>query len=602
MSLIVAWLIAFVFVALVSAAIVGYGLIAAMLCRHAISSLVLGAGLYTSAILVTGIWGGYSTQVQTLLLGVGLVALWTYRRQLRRFLPQAYPQGRDRWWLILPVVYALTRFFACGLPQQHSDALYYHLAAPQLWVELGRIQLTAEHPSYSQAALWETLYGLPQIWLGTKGVVNHVIVQIYAQWLHFLWGQLGCVAVATALLVRLAPMLRARLGLAIFIAWLCTTQPAFEWLGCLAKNDYILALFVLAAVLEATEKRWLLAGLLVGLAYSTKVLAAWAAIALIVFIPWRKWPVYLVGATIAAAPFLFRNYYWTHNPFFPNLDNVIGPHWISSWWINHNLSFGGDLRFDPSMFGWMSAKMLEKMLPKIMLGFGIIALGSEALRRLRHRSVAGGGSAKWLGFIVIQLVLAFLMLRPLADGRYGILVAMSAALFAMAAAVREVAIRVPRAWPIVAFALVPLGLLINSPIDQLVKIPRDYWFGPAEHYVEQFHPVYDMQSWVQKHVSAEGKILFLAEKQQFYLDRPFETVVEMKKWEGILTPIKSAHALFATLRGLGYDYAHFSPQAGGYPIAIRPYWNEITALSDRVVFRSATSLVFDLRPSNPAAK
>ncbi len=591
MTLIGAWMIALPLVMLVSAAIFGYGLIAATYSRHSKTSLVLGLGFYAGTILLTGVWGGYTGQVQTLLLAFGLAALWTYRRQTRRLLPLELPRGRDRWWLVLPAVYFLTRLFTCGLPQQHSDPLYYHLSAPQLWVELGQIRLTADHPSFSQAALWETFYGLPQIWFGTKGAPTHVIVQLFGQWMHCLWGQGGCLLLAAALLTTLASPLEKRPGLAVFIAWLCTTQPVFEWLGCLAKNDYIICLFVLAAVIEVLDRRWLLTGFLMGFAYSTKVLAAWAALSILVFIPWRKWAIYFAGAAFAALPFLFRNYWWTHNPLFPNLDQVVGPHWISSWWVNHNLSFGGGPKFDPAMFGWLSGQMFQKIMPKIILAAGFLALTIELVKR---RKAARLGRRRWVIFLGIQTVLIFLMLRPGADGRYGNFTAMGALIFAAACIVREAA-RWKPLWRYGAPGLLALGLLINSPLDELIKIPRNYWFQPAVHYVEQFHPVYDMQAWVQANVASDDKIVFTAEKQQFYLDRPFETVVEMKKWEDVLTPIHSATQLFSVLRSLGYRYVHFSPQAGGYPIAIRPYWPEIVALSNRAAFKSPTSLIFDLR-------
>ena len=243
------------------------------------------------------------------------------------------------------------------------------------------------------------------------------------------------------------------------------------------------------------------------------------------------------------------------------------------------------------MFGWLDKQMFQHPLPKILLALGIVALAVEVLR---GRRVAKLCRRRWVAFLGIQMVLIFLMLRPGADGRYGNYTAMLAAIFAMACLIREAARHKPL-WSFGAPALLALGFLINSPIDQLVKVPLHYWFEPAVHYVEQFHPLYDMQAWVQTNVPVDEKILFTAEKQQFYLDRPFETVVEMKKWEDVLTPIHSAPELFTKLKEMGYRYVHFSPQAGGYPIAIRPYWEQIVALSDRASFKSPTSLIFDLR-------
>lgn len=595
MTLLTAWLIAFALTLVVSAAIVGYGCVVARFTHNARTSLVLGLGLYTTSILVTGTWGGYRAIVQTLLVLIGIVSAWTYKRYLRFLLPDERPRKADIIWLVLPVVYALTRFFSCGLPQQHSDPLYYHLSAPKQWVELGRIALLEAHPSYSQAALWETLYGLPQIWLGPYGTNNHIITQIYGQWMHMIWGQLGCFFLAASILVELAPALRTRRGLAGFIAWLCISQPAFEWLGCLAKNDYVLCLFILAGVLESFDKRWFLSGLLFGCAYSTKVLAAWAILAFFALVPIGQWWKYGVGVGLASIAFLIRNFLYTHNPLFPNLDQFIGPHWVSTLWVNHNLSFGGGPQINFEMLHWLSRQMLEKALPKILFAVGGAALGYEIGAKKVPSGIAW---PRWVAFLGIQFVLALSMLRPAADGRYGNFIAILTALFLMSAFMR-LAFELPlKARLAAAPVLLALGLLVNSPVDQLFKIPRDYLFAPAVRYVEQFHPMFSMQEWVMKELSPFEKVLYTAEKQQFYLDRPFETVSEMKKWEDILSPLKSRAELFLKLKELGFRYVHFSPQAGGYPPVLRPYWSEILAVEGRAMFKTPTSLIFDLQDPN----
>ncbi|MBI3542658.1 MAG: hypothetical protein HY075_05220 [Deltaproteobacteria bacterium] len=598
--LLTCWVLALIAVVAVSAAVFGFAALARGLFPEARSPEALGLGIFTSVLLVTGIAGAYNVLFQSALVFGGLAFLalspeyWRGRlKDLRRHLPR----GRDWLWLGFPAVYFVTRFFSCGLPQQHSDPLYYHLSAPQLWAELGRITITPEHPSFAQAALWETLYGIPQLWFGTRGASAHVITQLYGQWMHMFWGQGGTLLLAALLLARLAPPLERLPGLTVFVAWLCTTQPVFEWLGCLAKNDYVLCVFVLGAVLEALDERWWLAGFFIGLAYSTKVLAAWAALALVVFIPPRRWPRYVAGAALSAAPFLLRNLIATRNPLFPNLDDVLGPHWVSSWWMNHNATFGGGPRFDPRMFRWLSEQMFMKALPKLLLGAGAAAFAVEAWRRhsgkSRETKLAGLHRRRWLVFLGIQFVLAFTMLRPLADGRYGNYVAILMTVFASACVLREAA-RDRRVWRYGAPVLLALGALVNSPVDVLWKIPRDYWFEPAVHYVEQFHPCYDVQRWIQINVPPKDQVLFFAEKEQFYLDRDWETVSEMKKWDELLTPIKTADELFEVLRGRGYRYAHFSPQAGGYPGVIRPYWNTLVAREREAVYRSPTSLVFKI--------
>lgn len=579
------WAYALLFVAVVSASILGYACAAKRFLRSLSMGpcLGIGLGLITSLMLLTGTLGMFVVSVQTAIVLLGLVPFWRNRHALAEMLKVP----RTKWfWMIWPALYFASRFFASGVPQQHSDAIYYHLLGPKLWVEAGRIELFAAHPSLSQATLFETLYALPQLWLGTTGLKNHVITQLYGQWMHMIWGQLACLVAGALLLRRFVPGIS--IGLSVFASWLCTSQPAFEWLGCLAKNDYVMMAFILFATLAALEKRWFAAGLLVGFAFATKFLAAWFAIALVILIPRRFWLVYVAGAALGCAPLLLRNVVSAGNPLFPMLDNVIGPHWISSWWNDHNQSFGGGVRFDPAMLVWTWSRAFEKALPKIILGLGVAAAGWQWWRSKK------GPEWRWFFFLATQLVLALLMLRPLADGRYLNYICALIAITAMAAVLR---VRTQNAklarWT--APLLLALGILINTPVDTLWKIPRDYLFSPADKYVKGFHPVYDAQTWVHENVDPNDRVLWLAEKQHFYLDRPFETVVEMKKWELLLTPLQTFEDLSRVAREQGYRYVHFSPHAGPFPSPLRLYWNEILARGDKAVFRSPTSLILDLK-------
>lgn len=583
--LLFSWAYALLFVVLTSTSILGYACLAKRLFTPLSFGpcFAVGLGLLTSLMLLTGVLGLFISSVQTLIVVVGLVLFWRYRRTL----PRLPTLSRADWlWLIWPLLYFTSRFFACGVPQQHSDALYYHLLGPKLWVEAGRVALTAAHPSLSQATLFETLYALPQLWLGTIGLKSHVITQLYGQWMHMIWGQIASLVAGVFLLRRLTP--GTGLGLSVFAAWICTSQPAFEWLGCLAKNDYIMMMFILFATLAALEKHWLAAGVLVGFAFSTKFLAAWFAIALLVLIPPRFWIHYLAAALVGFIPLLLRNVVSAGNPLFPMFDNVIGPHWISSWWNDHNQSFGGAVRFDAAMLGWLWTRALEKALPKIILALGVLAVAWQWFR-LRKAP-----QWRWALFLFIQLALGLLMLRPLADGRYLNYVCALMALGAMAAVLRLRLLNLKLA-RLSAPLILALGILLNTPVDTIWKIPRDYLFSPADKYVAGFHPVYDAQTWVHENVDSKDQVLWLAEKQHFYLDRPFETVVEMKKWQLLLTPLQTFEELARVAREQGYRYVHFSPHAGPFPSPLRPFWDKILALSGKAVFRSPTSLIFDLK-------
>jgi hypothetical protein len=588
--LITSWLVAGAFVLLVSASILGYACLARLFFPDCRSPEVLGLGVFCALSTITGIAGGYTFAVQSALVGLGVSGLWSYPKYLRDVRGFVLPKGRDWYWVAWPALYYLARAFTCGLPQQHSDPLYYHLAAPKLWATLAQIRLVPEHPSFAQAALWEPVFGLPQIWLGAKGLANHVTTQIYGQWMHMLWGQIGTTLAGAALLKIVVRGLKP--GIALFAAWLATTLPAFEWTGCLAKNDYIIVLFFVAAIIEAVEERYALAGLLAGFACGTKILSGWGALGLLALVPLAWWPRYALAAFIGILPVLIRNYAFTGNPVFPILDRAIGPHWTSELWTNHNLSFGGGPRFDFAMLGWLWEKMLEKPLPKILVALGAAALARGYLRMGKFPA------PRLFLFLAVPLALALLMLRPPADGRYGNYIAAALTLFAMAAVLREALAfsrgRKSRAWWL-AIPFLALGAFVNTPVDELWKVPRDYLFAPRAKYVEQFHPVHDAITWANAHENEKDRMLWTAEKELFYYDHPYETVSEMSSWETILKSQRGFADLVRTLKGMGFRYVHFSPQAGGYPEAIRPYWHEIVAASRKAILRTPTSFIFDLR-------
>jgi len=546
-----------------------------------------------------GISGYYKAVPQSVMVCLGLVLFVTNRAYWEKSLSLKSRFQKSDWlWLIFPLLYALARFFVCGIPQEHGDPLYYHLAAPKLWAQLGQIRLTESHPSFSQAVLWETVFGIPQLWFGTEGVRHHVLAQLFGQWMHFFWGQVTCVAAAYVLIRRFSRTVRESIGPLLFFAWISTTFPSFEWLGSIAKNDYVLSAFVLTAVIEALTGKAFLAGILIGFGCSIKIFGAWAGIALIALLVGRgkttkRLMLYVLGGTLAVAPFVTRNLIWTKNPLFPSLDPLLGPHWISQWWNDHNASFISAPRIDASMLKWFWERPMEKMLPKVFfilgIGFSVFELFQKKIPRELKSELK-----RWLVFISIQLVFILSMLSWGSDGRYANFCLASISIF-FAAVVLRVLKSNTFGQRYVLPVFLGLGLLVSIPLDQVIKIPKRFLFESPDRYVDQFHAVYRVQKWVNANVSPGSKILFMAEKQHFYLDHEWETVPEMKKWEEILAPIRSLPELFTTLNKLGYRYVHFTTEGGGYPPPLRSYWKDILAVKEKAVYQSSVALIFDLR-------
>lgn len=633
--LISAWAVAAFFAALASAALAGWAVAARRWVYPVLQAsesdsapvpdlavlvacFALGAGAFLSLSILIGIAHGYNGWAQSVPVAAGLFFLARFKNERRLVLRFEGVAPCDAIWLLFPVLYFLARIFSAGLPQQHNDALYYHLAAPKLWAELGKIALTPEHPSYAQASFWETIYGLPQFFLGTRGAFAHVATQLFGQWMHVLWGQFGVLFAGAAILRAFAPELRKRSGLTIFLAWLCTTLPCVEWTGGLAKNDYVAAFFAMAAVISLTAPSRgsrvppaLLCGLLAGWAFATKMSAACTVVALPVLVfslqakgaRLRAFAFYALGCAIAAVPVFFRNALFTGNPFFPMFDAAIGPGWLSSWWIDHNASFGGVFKPHAAMVPWIVDRLFEKSLPKILLALGLLATAHPLLvgskTRWRERRLA---HAKWGIFFALQLVFVAMSVRAAADGRYGGYALSLLLIFLLAPLAEAVArsLSSPSPSPLqrAVYLLVPLGLLLNSPVDLIVKVPRDYWREPAEKYVDQFHAYQESKNWMDANIPAvaakESTVVALADKANFYLDVPFETFAEMKKWELVLAASADARDFLKRLKAEGYRF-FFMQTHFVYPPAIQPMWSDLMALAKELaVFSGQSVVVLDL--------
>ncbi len=611
--LIAAWGVALLFCLVVSASLFGYIFCFASYLKNQpyYISYPLGFGFSLSLIFLVGIFGGYTPFIQGIILVLGF--MFFIFRCKKITLPPIELEKKDWIWILLPLVYFITRFFSAGLPQQHSDPLYYHLAAPKLWVELGQIKLTEEHPSFVQATLWESLYGFPLLFLGAKGWFNHVVTHVYAQWMHVFWGQIASLVLARALLQKFFQN-KLSFNKAFFVSWLCLCLPCHEWTGGLAKNDFILCLLIFSSLLSILDKRFFIGGLLVGLAFSTKFLAFWFFCGALVFIPYKKFHLYFLGVFLGFLPVLLRNFLNTGDPLFPIFDSTLGPHWISSWWNDHNASFIGEPKFQLEMFtAWIFNQLFIKPLPKILLILSFLGLLIKNLKNknIQYRSMSMRHNIlntlgiQWAAFFLIQLILLLLILRPTTDGRYGNYVGVIFLLFGIACFIY--AFDTNSFFKKAAFfSLFLLGFFVNSPIDLLWKIPRDYWFYPANKYVEQFHYNQKIKDWINEHIKSSVPILPLSDKMNFYLEHSFETVSEMRKWENIIadstngfTGHKSdtiqgdTRLLFSKIRERNYQYVYID-LAYIYPSSIRPFWDQLLALKSQAIFQADTGMVLDL--------
>ena len=631
------WFQALTLTVFISISMAGYGTLTLGWARHWLTALALGIGIYTHLVLFTGLIGFYSLAPQLILALMGWALFVRFliqgdgtaiRNTLSKLCPQK-PQKIDALWLVLPGLYFLARFFSCGLPQQHSDPLYYHLAAPKFWATQGRIILSEQHPSFSQSTLWEVLYGLSQIFLVGDPTQKNITTQLVGQWLHLFWGHIASVALAAQLLKDFVCKSAKSLpvSLYIFIAWICLSIPSLEWTSSLAKNDYLVLAFILAALVEIgsdtnahsghnmTRKgQYFRAGLFLGLAYSIKLFALWTAVAFIILLPletigvlavsstWGVLLTYGAGFIAGIALIVGRNLYFTGNPLFPGLSHVFGPNWVSNAWNTANASFIGPPRIDWQMLRWISEHMFERDFSKVLLGLGTLTYSVRCFleRRLFYK--------KEFLFLIIQTFILLLLLRHDANGRYSASV-VSILFLILAANALLLILRQSqvlsdhthgffskayfRKPSLLCLPLLMLGLGTNIPLDVLVKLPRDYLFAPSTKYLERFHYEYSIVAWLNQNLSAADRFISLNEKIFYYLNHEYEAVLEMRFWERILSEQYTLTQTLDTLKAMGYRYAHLSRESSGY-LKIPDYQTLLMTYKNRAAYSTDNAIIFDL--------
>ena len=228
-------------------------------------------------------------------------------------------------------------------PPTENDALMYHLQAPRIFMEAGRLFPTPEIWQANGPMLTEMLYALG-LAFGTDS---------FARLLHLLFSTL--LAVATFGVAKQA--LGARGGW--FAAAVLLGIPVLPLWGSLALTDMAWALYCFLAVLATLrwstdgDRRWLvIGGVLTGFAASSKYLGLGIALLLIGWIAVSRRHsdrrarlkgvvVFVACAAVVASPWFVKNMVWTGNPVYPFLFG--GPDWDPlrlSYLMTYLRSFG----------------------------------------------------------------------------------------------------------------------------------------------------------------------------------------------------------------------------------------------------------------------
>ncbi len=389
-----------------------------------------GAGLIAIAMIPLGLAGAYSV----LTFWAAAIGCCIVRRRRVLEIPVHLREFERRWAAtpalrspLMGVAAALLPAFlasfalAATAPAIAYDAVSHHLPAARHYLESGRLQPLPLPPGVFDGR-----------WLYTLGhsVAYSYYPQSFEELLAFAWGlggqgaaqmaaPLAC-ALSLLLIVaigRLCGLSRLACALAAVVGF---TLPFAHWIGAIAKNDYLLTLFQLAALyalLRARREagpRWIAAAaFFLGLSLGVKHTAVFLSFPLGLLMLWeirrqaRPWRLAAAMALCIAFAGLFwhaRAYVLTGNPLYPAAaergmqpSKAIGGSMPSQW--TRHLTYPWYLHFD-------GRKVMESPSSGPAGFFFLFFVPLWLLYRRRERSLAEG--AVLFALLVFYLYWAYI--------------------------------------------------------------------------------------------------------------------------------------------------------------------------------------------------
>ena len=286
-----------------------------------VSGFFIGCGISVVLLFLVGLFGFYNWYVFL----VYIIIIFLFSVYGRRAL--ANISATFEWQYFIPLLVLVSVLIFAGLvslsPPIKNDTLYYHLGLPKLWAIDGGIKF---YPfiSFSTTALNSEVLLTP--------ILSFVSPEA-AQFFVFL--------VAVMVIILSGKIYTRLTGQSPILVYIVLGAVSFYITGITdAKNDYLATGFALTAFYfyvgyldRRQTKSIILAGILAGLAASTKANAIIFVIAMFLTIIISRhrlkdvvW--FAVAAFILSTPWYIKAYLTTGNPFYPLFNNYFhSPYW-----------------------------------------------------------------------------------------------------------------------------------------------------------------------------------------------------------------------------------------------------------------------------------
>jgi hypothetical protein len=494
--------------------LLGFGLAAAGLARPLILSGIL-IGLAALAFLK-----GWLR-----LLWQDLLDLWQALRS---------PTERSLRWIpwFAGIAGLLAFLLAFAPPADSFDALLYHLAVPESWLNAGGLTQSQIVPHYWFPSLVEGAF----VWGLAFGR------ETVASLLHFTWG------ILTVGLIWWWARKARNNSLAWRSVAVLISMPALPLLAAWAYTDLALAFYTAAGLYalwlaqKSTEKRtWVLSGLFCGLAMGVKYTSF---ILPLVVIGWMVWSLrrnlkdllvtgirFAFPAIIVAAPWYLRNWIWVGNPFYPfvfggkNWDPFLAAHysmpgtgiglnWLHLLLLPLNLTLGQfDANYSDGRIGplwlillpvalwvaWHNRKQPERQALFIPLTFGAVSLVGWGVGVVNTATL-------WQSRLLFP---ALLPLAPLVAFAWETLSRLDSKKFQLSFVFNTLAIL------LIAVHLLDFSLFVISRNPVAV----DLGITDRQVYFERFQPTYADALSLVSQTPPDAHIYFLFEPRSYGMDR-----------------------------------------------------------------------------------
>jgi hypothetical protein len=281
--------------------------------------------------------------------------------------------------VLLTLLFCAALFSACVVDQSGSDD-GYHLTAPKLWLQQKSLALLPTRTHTTAPSGMEMLYTIP-LSMGHAGA---------AKSMHLLFGILSALAVS-ALCFRIAGTQGRYLGSAFYLLMQTYLMP----LTTLAYNDLPIIFYTLVSVtvfwmwMESKSIQLLYAHtLFLGISVAFKLISISIAIGLLsaaavivqggTKISSRHTVCILLCLILPVAPWLFRSFILTGDPFYPALGRFLNAG--MPWRAEHTAISSSFFR----LFAWAPNRNITPEVRLLMIAAGCVVSASALLLALRR--------------------------------------------------------------------------------------------------------------------------------------------------------------------------------------------------------------------------